>query len=152
MNTFTLDTLCEKLIKTYNTTIIDQMPYHLQQALYSNVSSCSLDSYKQNEKDRTVLAELIYNHFAKKSEKQELSQHYIGGPMTLTCHWSETYQKLIYIFGEEHSEETDCKEFTKNADAELPYDTEMQVEPHAASDYKATVYARAKVEDNNENK
>lgn len=43
------------------------------------------------------------------------------------------------------------KEFTKNADAELPYDTEMQVEPHAASDYKATVYARAKVEDNNEN-
>ena len=106
----TLDTLCEKLIKTYNTTIIDQMPYHLQQALYSNASSCSRDSYKQNEKDRTVLAELIYNHFTKKSEKQELSQHYIGGPMTLTCHWSETYQKLIYIFGEEHSERTDCPE------------------------------------------
>lgn len=114
MTTFTLNTLCEKLIKTYNTTIIDQMPYVLQQALYNDASSCSTGSYKQNEKDRTVLAELIHNHFAKKTQREELSQHYIGGPMTLTCHWSETYQKLIYIFGEEHSEETDCKEFPKN--------------------------------------
>ena len=110
----TLDTLCEKLIKTYNTTIIDQMPYVLQQALYSNASSCSLGSYKQNEKDRTVLAELIHNHFAKKAEKQELSQHYIGGPMTLTCHWSEKYQKLIYIFGEQHADDTDCSKFLEN--------------------------------------
>jgi hypothetical protein len=110
----TLDTLCEKLIKTYNTTIIDQMPYVLQQALYNDTSSCSTGSYKQNEKDRTVLAELIHNHFTKKNERQQLSQHYIGGPCTLTCHWSEQFQKLIYIFGEEHSEETDCKEFPKN--------------------------------------
>ena len=92
-----LNSLCSKLIKTYNTTIIDQMPYVLQQALYNDASSCSTGSYKQNEKDRTVLAELIHNHFAKKTQREELSQHYIGGPMTLTCHWSETYQKLIYI-------------------------------------------------------
>lgn len=44
------------------------------------------------------------------------------------------------------------KEFNKNDDAELPHDTEMQVEPHAASDYKATVYARTKIEDNNAHK
>lgn len=30
MTTFTLDTLCEKLIKTYNTTIIDQMYDNLE--------------------------------------------------------------------------------------------------------------------------
>ena len=110
----TLDTLCEKLIKTYNTTIIDQMPPVLQQALYSNAFACSRDSYKQHEKDRTVLAELIHNHFTKKAERQELSPSYIGGPRTLTCHWSETYQKLIYIFGETHKEYTDCSKFPKN--------------------------------------
>jgi len=44
MTTFTLDTLCEKLIKTYNTTIIDQMDITLQQALYSNVY-CPLCSF-----------------------------------------------------------------------------------------------------------
>jgi hypothetical protein len=110
----TLDTLCEKLIKTYNTTIIDQMPYVLQQALYNDASSCSTGSYKQNEKDRTVLAELIHNHFAKKTQREELSHNYIGGPCTLTCHWSEQFQKLIYIFGEHHSEKTNCKEFPEN--------------------------------------
>ena len=110
----TLDTLCEKLIKTYNTTIIDQMPPVLQEALYSNAFACSVNSYKQHEKDRTVLAELIHNHFTKKAERQELSQNYIGGPMTLTCHWSDTYQKLIYIFGETHKEYTDCSKFPKN--------------------------------------
>ena len=110
----TLDTLCEKLIKTYNTTIIDQMPPVLQQALYSNAFACSVNSHKQHEKDRTVLAELIYNHFTKKAAKQQLSPSYIGGPRTLTCHWSETYQKLIYIFGETHKEYTDCFKFPKN--------------------------------------
>ena len=109
-----LHSLCEKLIKTYNTTIIDKMPYVLQEALYNDASSCSTGSYKQNEKDRTVLTELIKNHFTKKTQREELSQHYIGGPMTLTCHWSETYQKLIYIFGEEHADHTDCSNFLEN--------------------------------------
>jgi hypothetical protein len=109
-----LTSLCIKLIKTYNTTIIDQMPSDLQQALYNNAFACSLGSYKQNDKDRTVLAELINNHFTKKSERQQLSPDYIGGPCTLTCHWSEQFQKLIYIFGEIHSENTDCSNFPKN--------------------------------------
>ena len=110
----TLDTVCEKLIKTYNTTIIDQMPPVLQQALYSNAFACSRDSYKQHEKDRTVLAELIHNHFTKKAAKQELTQNYIGGPCTLTGHWSDTHQKLIYIFGEAHADDTDCSKFLEN--------------------------------------
>ena len=114
-----LHNLCLTLIKTYNTTIIDQMSVDLQNAFEKNAfdkisSYCSVDSYKQNEKERKVLDELIFNHFYKKIERQELTQHYIGGPCTLTCHWSEEYQKLIYIFGEEHSEHTDCKEFPEN--------------------------------------
>jgi hypothetical protein len=90
------------------------MPYVLQQALYNNAFACSTGSYKQNDKDRTVLTELIKNHFAKKSERQQLSPDYIGGPCTLTCHWSEQFQKLIYIFGESHSDNTDCSNFPKN--------------------------------------
>ena len=109
-----LNSLCVKLIKTYNTTIIDQMHPDLQNALYSNASYCSVNSYRQNEKERTVLNELIKNHITKNVEKEELSQNYIGGPITLTGHWSDTYQKLIYIFGENHSDDTDCVKFPKN--------------------------------------
>jgi hypothetical protein len=95
------------------------MPLDLQNAFKKNAfdktsSYCSVDPYKQNEKERKVLDELIFNHFYKKTERQELTQHYIGGPMTLTCHWSEKHQKLIYIFGEEHSEDMDCEEFPEN--------------------------------------
>ena len=90
------------------------MPFELQNALYSNASYCSVNSYRQNEKERTVLNELINNHITKKVEKEELSQNYIGGPITLTGHWSDTYQKLIYIFGENHAENTDCVKFPKN--------------------------------------
>ena len=64
---------------------------------------------------------------------------------------SVKFEVLGSTLDELHKQAAVCwKEFTKNDNAELPYDTEMQVEPHAASDYKATVYARAKVEDNHE--
>ncbi len=38
------------------------------------------------------------------------------------------------------------RELTNNQDAELPHDTEINVAPHTASDYKATVFIRMKVE------
>ena len=60
------------------------------------------------------MAELIHNHFTKKAAKQELTQNYIGGPCTLTGHWSDTHQKLIYIFGEAHADDTDCSKFLEN--------------------------------------
>lgn len=66
---------------------------------------------------------------------------------------SVKFEVLGSTLDELHNKAAVCwKEFTKNDNAELPYDTEMQVEPHAASDYKATVYARAKVEDTHEEK
>ena len=108
--------ICDKLIKTYNTTIIDQMPPDLKDALQSNASYCSVNPYRQHEKERTVLNELIKNHFdeEKKAQREELTQNYIGGPMTLTGHWSEAYQKLIYLFGEKHADDTDCSKFLEN--------------------------------------
>jgi hypothetical protein len=38
------------------------------------------------------------------------------------------------------------RQLTNNPDAELPHDTEINVTPHTASDYKAAVFIRMKVE------
>jgi|LakMenE01Jun11ns_1017448.scaffolds.fasta_scaffold9684316_3 hypothetical protein len=38
------------------------------------------------------------------------------------------------------------KEFMENDEIELPHDTEIHIEPSTADDYKATVYVRTKVE------
>ena len=106
-----LEDLCSKLITTYNTTILDKMGSDMEEALRQEAAKKCVDTNKQ----RTVLKELIRRHYDidLKSRRLKLLPDYIGGPFNLTCHWSEYYQKLIYIFGEEHSETTDCEEFNK---------------------------------------
>ena len=103
-----LEDLCSKLITTYNTTILDKMDLDMEKALRQE-AECETS----NKKERTVLKELIRRHYDPnlQRKRQNLLPAYIGGPFNLTCHWSEYYQKLIYIFGEEHSGETDCHEF-----------------------------------------
>ena len=107
--------LCTKLINTYNTTILDEMDLDMQEALKEQANNCA-HTNKQEGKERTVLKELIRRHYDPElqSKRQKLLPHYIGGPFNLTCHWSELYQKLIYIFGEEHSSDTDCVKFPEN--------------------------------------
>ena len=104
--------LCSKLINTYNTTILDEMDLDMQEALRKQAKAKAKECAG---KERTVLKELIERHYnpVLQSKRQKLLPHYIGGPFNLTCHWSETYQKLIYIFGERHSYKTDCKNFFK---------------------------------------
>jgi len=104
-----LEYLCSKLITTYNTTILDKMGFDMEEALRQE-AKC-----ETTNKERKVLKELIRRHYEPnlESRRQKLLPDYIGGPFNLTCHWSEYYQKLIYIFGEEHSEKTDCHEFDK---------------------------------------
>lgn len=104
-----LEDLCSKLITTYNTTILDKMGSDMKEALRQEAAEKCVDTNKQ----RTVLKELIDRHYNPvfQEKRRNLLPHYIGGPFNLTCHWSETYQKLIYIFGEEHSYKTDCQEF-----------------------------------------
>lgn len=43
------------------------------------------------------------------------------------------------------------REFVESDEATLPHDTEIHVEPSASNDYKATVYARVKVENDEGN-
>ena len=108
--------LCSQLINTYNTTILGKMDLHMQEALRDEAekkAAICATTNKQNEKERIVLKELIKSHYDPnlQNERENLLPAYIGGPFNLTCHWSEYYQKLIYIFGEEHSNKTDCEGF-----------------------------------------
>ena len=99
--------LCEDLIETYNASFLSKAPKQLQQACYNEAQVClGLEkNLTHDKKYRNVLAQLINNHYNATKPDVE----FIGGPATLTCHFSETYKKLIYIFGEEHSTITDCE-------------------------------------------
>ena len=73
------------------------MPYHLQQALYNDAFACSRGLYKQNEKDRTVLAELIHNHFTKRARKK--NYHSITSEVHVLSHViGVKHIKNLYIY------------------------------------------------------
>jgi hypothetical protein len=116
--------LCSQLINTYNTTILGKMDLHMQEALLNEAQKkaeiCATTN-KQKDKERIVLKELIKSHYNPnlESRRQNLLPAYIGGPFNFTCHWSEYYQKLIYIFGETHSDETDCNNFKEKKSEKL---------------------------------
>ena len=94
-----MEKLCKQLINTYNTNVLDNKSKIIGEE-FMKIST----NYKDTGKGRSVLMNLIYNHFAVQKPKPE----YIGSPMDLTVHWSETYEKIIYIFGEHHSDKIDC--------------------------------------------
>ena len=83
--------ICSILVETYNTTILDKIPIEPKICVGS---------------DRQVLNQLIDNHY--NIDKIKPNYQYIGGPKTLTCHWNSFYKKVIYIFGEDHFDYTDC--------------------------------------------
>ena len=116
-----LEDLCSKLLSTYNTTILDKMDLDMEKALRKE-AECETT----NKKERTVLKELIKSHYDPnlQNKRKNLLPAYIGGPFNLTCHWSEYYQKLIYIFGEEHSNKTDCEGF--KSDKGIPIEEYLQ--------------------------
>jgi hypothetical protein len=56
----------------------------------------------KRKKNRNVLMRLINNYFRSKQIETIPTIDFIGGPHTLTLHWSAKYNKIIYIFGEVH--------------------------------------------------
>ena len=94
--------LCSNLVQTYNTSILSKAPTVLQQACYDQARLLTHDG-----KTRNVLIQLINNHYNAEKPVEE----FIGGPVTLTCHWSEEYKKLIYIYLEKS---TRPKQIVKN--------------------------------------
>lgn len=100
-----MDLLCDKLIKYYNTNILDN-ENKLRQILFYSEAKKNMSG----KKGLTTLMRLVYNHYNRKKPKPS----YIGGPLSLSSHWSDKYKKMIYIFGEFHSRDMDCqKHLTK---------------------------------------
>lgn len=97
-----MDKLCNRLTETYNTNVLDDTNKITQAAFYSEAQK-----HKGGDKGRTVLMDLIYNHY----RKYKPTPMFIGGPRTLTLHWSAKYQMLVYNFGEWHSSNMDCHGF-----------------------------------------
>jgi len=99
--------MCNILIETYNTSIIDYFDPSLKHALMEEALKCSSTNDISNGRKREVLASLIRN-------KQQLSKidpskvHFVGGPHNITYHWSTNYKKAVYIWGEIHDEKVDC--------------------------------------------
>lgn len=94
-----MDKLCTRLTTSYNTTILDDVNKITQAVFYD-------ESKKHKDKKRglTTMMALVYNHYKANKPKPR----FIGGPKTLSLHWSDKYQKMIYIFGERHARSSDC--------------------------------------------
>ena len=97
--------ICHSLVNFYNASILKNAPVQLQEAFFRETQDCfTCTNIKQDGRERKILAKLIKNFFDDKRP----NVRFIGGPKTLTLHWSEKYKKLIYIFGEEHFKPIDC--------------------------------------------
>jgi len=99
----------QDLITTYNASLLKKLPYEVVNACTDYAKKKANQSV--DGKTRKVLAKLIENHQAKEDKRPIAS--FIGGPMNISCHWSEKYNKLIYIFGELHYDGDDCNKLTK---------------------------------------
>ena len=112
-----LENGCDALLKYYNTSFLNHpdMDPHLKGACYEEAKKCADTNYARADESlkRTVLAELILSNqnqqdpFADPATKKPYAD-FIAGPRSLTLQWSSYYKKLIYIFGEKHSEDYDC--------------------------------------------
>jgi len=129
--------LCDTLIQTYNTSVLDVSDPTFKDACIEQAHKCVREENRTSE--RTVLSQLIINHSKEndltvtKEDKKPIAD-FIGGPSTLTMHWSKQYKKLIYIFGEKHSETTDCKNFYSKKDQ----DQVMLIEDYLEQLFKNT--------------
>lgn len=94
--------VCDKLVNTYNTNVLDDP--NIDPDIKKEFFKASA-KYRNGDKGRKVLMDLIYNH---EYSSNKPTAKFIGGPYTLTVHWSKEYQKMIYIFGENHSYKIEC--------------------------------------------
>lgn len=106
-----MDKICEDLKTSYNMNLLDNCT-PIQQAVFLDEA----EKNKNENKGKITLMKLIYNHF--RAEKPIISK--ITGPKTLTVHWSRTYKKLIYVFGESHGRAEPCESECKRGEVFNP--------------------------------
>ena len=91
--------ICDILTTTYNTNILDSTSDIIKEQFL-----IASRAHRHGNEGRKVLMNLICNHF----DKDRPMPRFIGGPKNLTVHHSKEYDKMIYIFGEYHSDIIDC--------------------------------------------
>lgn len=106
-----LEYWCDMMVKTYNTSILDNFPTSLKRSLQEEAKQCVESKPNPNyhrsflrlktKKNRNVLMRLI-NNYVRSKQIESPTIDFIGGPHTLTLHWSAKYNKIIYIFDEFH--------------------------------------------------
>ena len=97
----------QELITTYNTSLLKKLPRDVVDACTEYAKETAKSSV--DGKTRRVLAKLIENH---QDDKRPIAS-YIGGPVNISCYWSEKYKKLIYVIGEFHVNGDDCKKLIR---------------------------------------
>ncbi len=97
------------LTTTYNTNILDDLTPSVRKRFYDYADNETMFAYDQqakvSEDVNTVLVQLILNH--KDNDKPVVKT--ISGPHTLSQHYSPETHKTIYIFGEAHLKESECR-------------------------------------------
>jgi hypothetical protein len=97
-----MEETCNKLIETFDTNILDNQNNIIQAAFYSQAKE-----YKDKSKDNTLF-KLIRNHYDSEIQKQRPVIDYLGGPYVFRHMYSKEYDMTVYLFGELHSNITDC--------------------------------------------
>jgi len=101
---------CQTLIKTYNASILKNFPKPLEESFLTTAKDC-LEKHKvetETGKERTVLATLISNLDNENVTPTLPNVGFMEGPLNISLHWSQRFQKLIYIIGELHVETKKC--------------------------------------------
>ena len=112
--------ICDILIETYNVNKFNKAPNELKLAIYEQAKECcdahrmqiyakKGDTIPIETNKRDILMKLIENHFDPTI--QQPMPKFISGPTNLTVHKSPDGKRMIYIFGEWHTDVKDCKMF-----------------------------------------
>ena len=115
---------CRDLINTYDCNNIDNMGTVLREAFFE-LSEKTEQGACSGQSGKKVLKKLIHNHFNK---DQLPTPAFIGGPTSLTVHYSYEYDMTVYIFGEFHGTKFDCKE-VENPDSAKPKTNQTNTMP-----------------------
>ena len=94
--------ICDILHKTYNASILKDIPYEDIKKYFLLIAK----KYKDGTKGNLALMNIIYNTFRGVLP----SPKFISGPMSITYQTSSKYNKKIYIFGEYHGKNNECKQ------------------------------------------
>ncbi len=98
-----MDNICENLLLTYNTNILDTL-YSKEKKLWKKIVVDIIENKKYSDKNyKKNLVQLIYNHFKIKNKPDK---KYISGPSN--CTYWKINNKKIYVFGEYHGTENNC--------------------------------------------